>query len=125
MKYPKLISKWKPAYSSPDVNILKQIVRVYKNSELIIEDEHPYYTDSIEFFVPAWDEKGNLLEETSVMVTIQAISDNFHSEAISSNIIELTSIAIESPSEVEIEMLPFPEFFEDVEIPVVVGSGIV
>tara|TARA_R110002051_G_C8614849_1_gene482420 strand:+ start:349 stop:711 length:363 start_codon:yes stop_codon:yes gene_type:complete len=120
MKYPKLRAEWVPGTTD-----WPQIVRVYKNNELITEEELDANENSIEFFVPAWDGMGNLLEEISVAVSVQTISDNFPSEIIVSNNVQLSSITIAAPSEVKLEILPFPEFHEDVETPVVPASGVI
>ena len=119
MKYPKLRAEWIPG--TPD---WPQLVKVYKNNELITEKELGANENSIEFFVPAWDGMGNLLEEASITVSVQTISDNFLSEIIFSNSVQLSSVSIAAPSEVKLEMLPFPAFYEDAEAPVVPASGV-
>ena len=119
MKYPKLRAEWIPGTTD-----WPQIVKVYKNDELITEEELGANENSIEFFVPAWDGMGNLLEETSITVSVQTISDNFLSEIIFSNNVQLSSVSIAAPSEVKLEMLPFPASYEDVEAPVVPASGV-
>ena len=68
-----------------------------------------------EFFVPAWDEKGNLLEDpTRIHYTVEAKTDNFASEVVSSNVIELQSIAIgENPTDLKVSVMPFPQFYQE------------
>mgnify|MGYP006095315051 FL=1 len=125
MKYPKLIARWQPV--DPQVNgITHQVVKIYMNGELITEKENDPYQDSVEFFVPAWDFSGKLIADpTETSVTVQAFSDNFASEIISSAPIQLSSIAIESPSNLEVFVMPFPENYQEYEVPVVLVSGVI
>ena len=125
MKYPKLTAKWQPA--DPQINgITHQAVKIYMNGELITEKENDPYQDSVEFFVPAWDFSGKLIvDPTETLVTVQAFSDNFASEIISSEPIQLSGIAIESPSNLEVFVMPFPENYQEYEVPVVPVSGVI
>ena len=125
MKYPKLTAKWQPV--DPQINgITHQTVKIYMNGELITEEENDPYQDSVEFFVPAWDFSGKLIvDPTETLVTVQAFSDNFASEIISSEPIQLSGIAIESPSNLEVFVMPFPENYQEYEVPVVLVSGVI
>ena len=96
------------------------------NGELAFEETCDEFQMSTEFFIPAWDDKGKLLvEPTEIMFTIQAISDNFSSEIVSSETIQLSGIGIESPSNLEVFVMPFPENYQDYEIPMVPVSGVI
>ena len=130
MKYPKLKAEWVPVENPPDKGITYQVFKAYKitpeNKELIFEEEYDPFQMSVEFFTPAWDDKGKLLvEPTEIMFTIQAISDNFPSEIISSETIQLSDIGIDNPSNLEVFVLPFPENYQDYEIPMVPVSGVI
>jgi hypothetical protein len=125
MKYPKLTAKWQPADSQIN-GITHQAVKIYMNGELITEKGTDPYQDSVEFFVPAWDFSGKLIADpTETSVTVQAFSDNFASEIISSEPIQLSSLAIESPSNLEVFVMPFPENYQEYEVPVVLVSGVI
>ena len=96
------------------------------NKELVFWSEYDEFQMSTEFFVPAWDNMGRLLvEPTEIMFTVQAISDNFSSEIISSEAIQLSGIGIDSPSSLEVFIMPFPENYQDYEVPVVPASGVI
>ena len=125
MKYPKLTAKWQPA--DPQANgITHQTIKIYMNGELITEKENDPHQDSVEFFVPAWDFSGKLIvDPTETLVTVQAFSDNFASEIISSEPIQLSGIAIESPSNLEVFVMPFPDNYQEYEVPVVSVSGVI
>ena len=128
MKYPKLRAEWIPVENPPDFTGVRnqQIMKVYSNGELVLEEEHSEWERSADFFIPAWDEKGKLLAEpTEVMFTIQTISVNFPSEIIASETIHLASIGIDNPSNLEVFVLPFPENYQDYETPVISGSGVI
>ena len=128
MKYPKLKAEWTPVENPSDFTGVRnqQVMRVYKNGELFLEEEYPEWIASAEFFVPAWDNGGKLLvEPTEIMFTIQAISDNFPSEIISSETIQLSDIGIDNPSNLEVFVLPFPENYQDYEVPLVPSSGVI
>ena len=80
-----------------------------------------------EFFIPAWDSKGNLLEnQTRVYFTVEAKTDNFSSEIITSNVIQLESISMkEKPADLKVSVMPFPQFYQEFDSPIfVVGSGV-
>ena len=126
MKYPKLKAEWTPVENPMDKGIVRQVMKVYKNGELILGEEHDEWTHWSEFFVPAWDNRGGLLvEPTEIMFTVQAISDNFPSEIIASEIIQLSDIGIDSPSNLEVFVMPFPENYQEYEVPVVPVSGVI
>ena len=108
------------------------------NEELVLEEEYPEWIESAEFFVPAWDSGGKLLvEPTEIMFTIQTFSplehdqvilegdvDSFSSEIISSETIQLSSLSTDDPSNLEVFVMPFPENYQEYEIPVVPASGV-
>ena len=78
MKYPKIRAEWEPI-SNPDIDIKSQELKIYKNSELIEEYSLNHWDRSLEFFVPAWDKKGHLIQDpTRIYYTVEAITDNFH-----------------------------------------------
>tara|TARA_R110002110_G_scaffold201091_4_gene411967 strand:+ start:130 stop:510 length:381 start_codon:yes stop_codon:yes gene_type:complete len=126
MKYPKLRSEWVPVENPTEKGITRYDFKAYLNGELYYENSHDYWQTSAEFFIPAWDDKGKLLVEPSaVIATVQAISDNFPSEVIVSEPIQLSSIGIGNPSNLEVFVMPFPENFQDYEVPVVPNSGVI
>ena len=140
MKYPKLKAEWTPVENTPDFAGVRnqQVMRVYKNGELFLEEEYPEWIASAEFFVPAWDDGGKLLvEPTEIMFTIQTFSplehdqlilegdDSFSSEVISSTTIPLIPLNPASPSNLEVFVMPFPENYQDYEVPVVPVSGVI
>ena len=114
MKYPKIKAEWQPI-SNPEIDIKSQEVKIYKNSELIKEYSLNRWETSLEFFVPAWDNKGNLQQEpTRIYYTVEALTDNFSSEVVASNVIELESIAIdEKPTDLKVSVMPFPDFHQE------------
>ena len=114
MKYPKIRAEWQPI-SNPDIDIKSQELKIYKNSELIEEYSLNRWDRSLEFFVPAWDEKGYLIQDpTRIYYTVEAITDNFSSEVIASNVIELQSVAIdEKPTDLKVSVMPFPQFYQE------------
>ena len=85
----------------------------------------------MEFFVPAWDKKGYLIQDpTRIYYTVEAITDNFSSEVTASNVIELQSIAIdEAPTDLKVSVLPFPEYHQEYDpsnaSAYLVGSGVI
>ena len=114
MKYPKIKAEWQPIYN-PDIDVKIQQLKIYKNSELIQEHSLNRWEGSLEFFVPAWDEKGYLIQDpTRIYYTVEAITDNFSSEVVASNVIELQSIAIdEAPTDLKVSVLPFPQYHQE------------
>ena len=130
MKYPKIRAEWEPI-SNPDIDIKSQELKIYKNSELIEEYSLNHWDRSLEFFVPAWDEKGHLIQDpTRIYYTVEAIKDNFSSEVAASNVIELQSIAIdEAPTDLKVSVLPFPEYHQEFDrsnaSASLVGSGVI
>tara|TARA_A100001515_G_scaffold40684_1_gene31976 strand:+ start:63 stop:455 length:393 start_codon:yes stop_codon:yes gene_type:complete len=130
MKYPKIRAEWEPI-SNPDVDIKSQELKIYKNSELIEEYTLNRWDRSLEFFVPAWDKKGHLIQDpTRVYYTVEAITDNFSSEVAASNVIELQSVAIdEAPTDLKVSVLPFPEYHQEYDpsnaSAYLVGSGVI
>ena len=114
MKYPKIIAEWQPIYN-PDIDVKSQELKIYKNSELIQEYSLNRWDASLEFFVPAWDKKGYLIQEpTRIYYTVEVTTDNFSSEIVTSNVIELQSIAIdEAPTDLKVSVMPFPDFHQE------------
>ena len=134
MKYPKLKASWLLADND---DVTKQIVKVYGSSDMDRADERLILSEDLEpfiyefeFFVPAWDFTGRLVDTNkNIRFTVQAITDNFPSMIAESNMIELQDISIKSPSEVKLEMLSFPDFYKEIEVPLenndIVGSGVI
>ncbi len=114
MKYPKIIAEWQPIYN-PDIDVKSQELKIYKNSELIQEYSLNRWDASLEFFVPAWDKKGYLIQEpTRIYYTVEVTTDNFSSEIVTSNVIELQSIAIdEAPTDLKVSVMPFPQYHQE------------
>ena len=114
MKYPKIRAEWQPIGNS-NIDIKSQELKIYKNSELIQEHSVNRWESSLEFFVPAWDEKGHLIQDpTRIYYTVEAITDNFSSEVVASNVVELQSIAIdEKPTDLKVSVMPFPDFHQE------------
>ena len=114
MKYPKIIAEWQPIYN-PDIDVKSQELKIYKNSELIQEYSLNRWDASLEFFVPAWDKKGYLIQEpTRIYYTVEVTTDNFSSEIVTSNVIELQSIAIdEAPRDLMVSVIPFPQYHQE------------
>ncbi len=114
MKYPKIRAEWQPIYN-PDIDVKSQELKIYKNSELIQEHSLNRWDGSLEIFIPAWDEKGRLIQDpTRIYYTVEAITDNFSSEVIASNVIELQSVAIdEKPTDLKVSVMPFPDFYQE------------
>ena len=114
MKYPKIIAEWQPIYN-PDNDVKSQELKIYKNSELIQEYSLNRWDASLEFFVPAWDKKGYLIQEpTRIYYTVEVTTDNFSSEIVTSNVIELQSIAIdEAPTDLKVSVMPFPQYHQE------------
>ncbi len=114
MKYPKIIAEWQPIYN-PDIDVKSQELKIYKNSELIQEYSLNRWDASLEFFVPAWDKKGYLIQEpTRIYYTVEATTDNFSSEIVTSNVIELQSIAIdEAPTDLKVSVMSFPQYHQE------------
>ena len=114
MKYPKIRAEWQPI-SNPSIDIKSQELKIYKNSELIQEYSLNRWEGSLEFFVPAWDEKGYLIQDpTRIYYTVEAVTDNFSSEVVASNVVELQSVAIdEKPTDLKVSVMPFPDFHQE------------
>ena len=114
MKYPKIRAEWQPI-TNPEINIKSQELKIYKNSELVQEYSLNRWEGSLELFVPAWDAKGYLIQDpTRIYYTVEAITDNFSSEVIASNVIELQSVAIdEKPTVLKVSVMPFPDFHQE------------
>ena len=130
MKYPKIRAEWQPIGNS-NIDVKSQELKIYKNSELVQEHSLNRWDTSLEFFVPAWDNNGRLIEEpTRIYYTVEAITDNFSSEVAASNVIELQSIAIdEAPTDLKVSVLPFPEYHQEYDpsnaSASLVGSGVI
>ena len=130
MKYPKIKAEWQPI-DNLNIDIKSQELKIYKNSELIEEHSLSRWDGSLEFFIPAWDEKGNLLQNpTRIYYTVEAITDNFSSEVVASNVIELQSVAIdEKPTDLKVSVMPFPDFHQEYNPSnpsiSIMGSGVV
>ena len=134
MKYPKLKATWTIADND---DVTKQIVKIYGSSDMDRTDERLMLSEDVEpfiyefeFFIPAWDFTGRLIEANkNIRFTVQAITDNFPSMIVESNMIELQDISVESPSGAKLEMLPFPDFYKEIEIPLddndIIGSGVI
>ena len=114
MKYPKIRAEWQPI-TNPEINIKSQELKIYKNSELVQEYSLNRWEGSLELFVPAWDAKGRLIQDpTRIYYTVEAITDNFSSEVIASNVVELQSVAIdEKPTDLKVSVMPFPDFHQE------------
>ena len=114
MKYPKIKAEWQPI-GNPNIDIKSQKLKIYKNSELIQEHSLNRWEGSLEFFVPAWDEKGHLIQDpTRIYYTVEAVTDNFSSEVVASNVVELQSVAIdEKPTDLKVSVMPFPDFHQE------------
>jgi hypothetical protein len=101
-------------------------MKVYKNGVLSLEEEHPEWVMSSEFFIPAWDDKGILLDNpTEIVFTIQTLSQNFPSEIVSSEAIQLSNIGIENPSNLEVFVMSFPENYQEHEVIIFPASGVI
>ena len=71
---------------------------------------------------------GLLCKSTGVgTVTIKILQSEitFSSDVITSEPIQLSSVAIESPSNLEVFVMPFPENYQEYEVPVVPVSGVI
>ena len=114
MKYPKIRAEWQPIYNA-NIDVKSQELKIYKNSELIQEYSLNRWDASLEFFVPAWDKKGYLIQEpTRIYYTVEVTTDNFSSEIVTSNVIELQSIAIdEAPTDLKVSVMPFPQYHQE------------
>tara|TARA_Y100001938_G_scaffold145753_1_gene223180 strand:- start:49873 stop:50256 length:384 start_codon:yes stop_codon:yes gene_type:complete len=126
MKYPKIKAEWEPI-SNLHVNVTSQELKIYVNGSLKEQRVFDRWAREHEFFIPAWDAKGNLLEEqTRIYFTVEAKTDNFSSETITSNVIQLESISIkEKPTDLKVSVMPFPQFYQEFDSPIfVVGSGV-
>ena len=129
MKYPKIKAEWRPI-ENPDINVTSQELKIYVNGSLREKRVFDRWASEHEFFVPAWDQKGNLLEDTTrIYYTVEAKTDNFSSEVVASNIVQLESISVtEKPTDLKVSVMPFPEFYQEFNPQVprdyIVGSGV-
>ena len=114
MKYPKIKAEWRPI-ENPDINVTSQELKIYVNGSLREKRVFDRWASEHEFFVPAWDQKGNLLEDsTRIYYTVEAKTDNFSSEVVASNIVQLESISVtEKPTDLKVSVMPFPEFHQE------------
>ena len=114
MKYPKIRAEWQPI-ENLEINVTSQEFKIYVNGIRKGKEVFDRWVGEHEFFVPDWDEKGNLLEDpTRIHYTVEAKTDNFASEVVSSNVIELQSIAIgENPTDLKVSVMPFPQFYQE------------
>ena len=130
MKYPKIKAEWRPI-ESPDINVTSQELKIYVNGSLREKRVFDRWASEHEFFVPAWDQKGNLLEDTTrIYYTVEAKTDNFSSEVVASNVVQLESISVtEKPTDLKVSVMPFQEFYQEFNPQVprdyIVGSGVV
>ena len=128
IKYPKLKATWTPVENPSDFTGVRnsQVMKVYKNGSLFIEETYPEWERSAEFFIPAWDDKGKLLvTPTEIMFTIQTLSPIFPSEVVSSETIQLSDIGIENPSNLEVFVMSFPENYQEHEVIIFPASGVI
>ena len=128
MKYPKIKAEWQPI-ENPDINVTSQELKIYINGSLREKRVFDRWANEHEFFVPAWDQKGNLLEETTrIYYTVEAKTDNFSSEVVTSNVVQLENISVtEKPTDLKVSVMPFPEFYQEfnpqVSRDTIMGSG--
>ena len=129
MKYPKIKAEWQPI-ENPEINVTSQELKIYINGSLREKRVFDRWANEHEFFVPAWDHKGNLLEETTrIYYTVEAKTDNFSSEVVTSNVVQLENISVtEKPTDLKVSVMPFPEFYQEFNPQVprdyIVGSGV-
>jgi hypothetical protein len=129
MKYPKIRAEWRPI-ESPEINVTSQELKIYVNGSLREKRVFDRWASEHEFFVPAWDQKGNLLEDTTrIYYTVEAKTDNFSSEVVASNAVQLESISVtEKPTDLKVSVMPFPKFYQefDPQIPrdYIMASGV-
>ena len=69
MKYPKLKAEWVPVENPDEKGVTHQNFKAYMNGELVFEKGYDPFQSSVEFFIPAWDERGNLLVDPSAVIT--------------------------------------------------------
>ena len=114
MKYPKIKAEWQPI-GNPEINVTSQELKIYINGSLREKRVFDRWASEYEFFVPAWDQKGNLLEDTTrIYYTVEAKTDNFSSEVVTSNVVQLENISvIEKPTDLKVSVMPFPEFYQE------------
>jgi hypothetical protein len=114
MKYPKIRAEWEPI-TNPEVNVTSQELKIYVNDSLREKKIFDRWKRDCEFFVPAWDQKGDLLESTTkIHYTVEAKTDNFSSEIVASNVIQLENISVtEKPTDLKVSVMPFPEFYQE------------
>ena len=130
MKYPKIRAAWQPI-ENPEVNVTSQELKIYINGSLREKRVFDRWTREHEFFVPAWDQKGNLLEDTTrVYYTVEAKTDNFSSEVVTSNVVQLENISVtEKPTDLKVSVMPFPDFHQEYNPSnpsiSIMGSGVV
>ena len=130
MKYPKIRAVWQPI-ENLDINVTSQELKIYINGSLREKRVFDRWVRGHEFFVPAWDQKGNLLEDTTrIYYTVEAKTDNFSSEVVTSNVLQLENISVtENPTNLKVSVMPFPEFYQEFNPQVsrdpIVGSGVI
>ena len=128
MKYPKIRAEWRPI-ENLDINVTSQEFKIYVNGIRKGKEIFDRWVRDHEFFVPAWDQKGNLLEDTTrIYYTVEAKTDNFSSEVVTSNVVQLENISvIEKPTDLKVSVMPFPEFYQEfnpqVSRDTIMGSG--
>ena len=55
-----------------------------------------------------------IIEPTRIYYTVEVTTDNFSSEIVTSNVIELQSIAIdEAPTDLKVSVMPFPQYHQE------------
>ena len=53
-------------------------------------------------------------DPTRIYYTVEAVTDNFSSEVVASNVVELQSVAIdEKPTDLKVSVMPFPDFHQE------------
>ena len=128
MKYPKIRAEWQPI-ENLEINVTSQEFKIYVNGIRKGKEVFDRWVGEHEFFVPAWDQKGNLLEDTTrVYYTVEAKTDNFSSEVVTSNVVQLENISVtEKPTDLKVSVMPFPEFYQEfnpqVSRDTIMGSG--
>ena len=124
MKYPILKAEWIPVENPEEQGITHQNFKAYINGELFFEEDCDPNRNSAKFSVrmpwhdpaiPPWNSKGELNKESLIVTTtVQAISETFPSDIVESEPIHLSSLNISKPSGLAVAMMPFPEFYEEV-----------
>ena len=139
MKNPILKGEWIPVENPEEKGITHQNFRAYilavgatedlqkfqlLNEALFFEKDYSPDQNSAEFPVripwynppiPPWNSNGELnLESLTVITTVQAISETFSSDIIESEPLHLSALDVGKPSGLQVSMMPFPEFYEEV-----------